>query len=131
MPSHWKICSTMTLPEIRYGIVRPRIVIIGIRALRKAWRHSTADGAAPLARGAPEAERNADGGGEQKGDQVQEEGVRHLLGDVRCDRPAVEDGAAEVQGDDAAHPPAVLRDDRLVEVVLVADLGDDRRRHLL
>ena len=50
MPSHWKICSTMTLPEMRYGMVRPRSVIIGIRALRKAWRHSTADGAAPFAR---------------------------------------------------------------------------------
>ncbi len=50
MPGQEKIVSVTMAPASRVPNCNPRIVRIGISALRKAWRNRTADSESPLAR---------------------------------------------------------------------------------
>src|SRR5207247_1542704 len=70
---------------------------------------------------APEADRHANGRRKEEGDEVQLERGGHLLEDQLRHRAAIDDRAAQVESEDAAQPVAILRRQRLVEMVLVPD----------
>ncbi len=74
--------------------------------------------------GREEAERDADEGREEHRADRELDRRREPLGDLLCDRPTGRDARPEVTRADRLQVAPVLLVERIVEAVLVADLGD-------
>ena len=80
--------------------------------------------------GAPEADRNTDRRGEKKRGHVQLDRVRKFFQNAGDHRTVIGDRRAEVERHHTAQPVQILREERLIEVMLVPDRIEGRLREM-